>query len=139
MMMVVLTLVNYISDKKANTLDKADLTDGEVNISKLVINEVMTSNKGAYADPNGKIYDYVEIYNGNEKDINLKDYGLSDEESKVKWVFPETIIGPKEYIVVFLSGNRSEGLYANFKLKSSGGEVMTLFKPMVKLLMQLKR
>lgn len=129
MTIVVLTLVNYISDKKANSLDKADLTDGEVNISKLVINEVMTSNKGAYADPNGKIYDYVEIYNGNEKDINLKDYGLSDEESKVKWVFPETIIGPKEYIVVFLSGNRSEGLYANFKLKSSGGEVMTLFKP----------
>lgn len=129
MMIVVLTLVNYISDKKANSLDKADLTDGEVNISKLVINEVMTSNKGAYADPNGKIYDYVEIYNGNEKDINLKDYGLSDEESKVKWVFPEIIIGPKEYIVVFLSGNRSEGLYANFKLKSSGGEVMTLFKP----------
>ena len=129
MMIVVLTLVNYISDKKANSLDKAELTDGEVNISKLVINEVMTSNKGAYADPNGKIYDYVEIYNGNEKDINLKDYGLSDEENKVKWVFPETIIGPKEYIVVFLSGNRSEGLYANFKLKSSGGEVMTLFKP----------
>lgn len=129
MILVVLTLVNYISDKKANSLDKAELTDGEVNISKLVINEVMTSNKGAYADPNGKIYDYVEIYNGNEKDINLKDYGLSDEESKVKWVFPETIIGPKEYIVVFLSGNRSEGLYANFKLKSSGGEVMTLFKP----------
>ena len=129
MMIVVLTLVNYISDKKSNSLDKAELTDGEVNISKLVINEVMTSNKGAYADPNGKIYDYVEIYNGNEKDINLKDYGLSDEESKVKWVFPETIIGPKEYIVVFLSGNRSEGLYANFKLKSSGGEVMTLFKP----------
>lgn len=129
MMIVVLTLVNYISDKKANTLDKAELADGEVNISKLVISEVMTSNKGAYADPNGKIYDYVEIYNGNEKDINLKDYGLSDEESKVKWVFPETIIGPKEYIVVFLSGNRSEGLYANFKLKTSGGEVMTLFKP----------
>lgn len=129
MMIVVLTLVNYISDKKANSLDKAELTDGEVNISKLVINEVMTSNKGAYADPNGKIYDYVEIYNGNEKDINLKDYGLSDEESKVKWVFPETIIGPKEYIVVFLSGNRSEGLYANFKLKAAGGEVMTLFKP----------
>lgn len=129
MMIVVLTLVNYISDKKVNSLDKAELIDGEVNISKLVINEVMTSNKGAYADPNGKIYDYVEIYNGNEKDINLKDYGLSDEESKVKWVFPETIIGPKEYIVVFLSGNRSEGLYANFKLKSSGGEVMTLFKP----------
>lgn len=129
MLIVILTLVNYISDKKGNSLDKADLTDGEVNISKLVINEVMTSNKGAYADPNGKLYDYVEIYNGNEKDINLKDYGLSDDKGEVKWVFPETIIGPKEYVVVFLSGNRSEGLYANFKLKASGGEVMTLFKP----------
>lgn len=129
MLIVILTLVNYISDKKGNFLDKADLTDGEVNISKLVINEIMTSNKGAYADSNGKIYDYVEIYNGNEKDINLKDYGLSDDKGEVKWVFPETIIGPKEYVAVFLSGNRSEGLYANFKLKASGGEVMTLFKP----------
>ena len=129
MLIVVLTLVNYLSDKKANYLDKVELTDGEVNISKLVINEVMTSNKGAYADQNGKIFDYLEIYNGNEKYINLKDYGLSDDKGKVKWVFPETIIGPKEYVVVFLSGTRSEGLYTNFKLKSSGGEVMTLFKP----------
>ena len=129
LMIVVLTLINYVSNKSVNSLDKAELEDGESNISKLVINEVMTSNKGAYADPNGKIYDYVEIYNGNDKDINLKDYGLSDEEDKAKWVFPETIIGPKEYVVVFLSGNRSEGLYANFKLKASGGEVMTLFKP----------
>ena len=129
LLIVILTLINYISDKKVNSLDKVDLVDGDVNISKLVINEIMTSNKGAYADQNGKIYDYVEIYNGSEKDVNLKDYGLSDEESKVKWVFPETIIGPKEYIVVFLSGNRSEGLYANFKLKASGGERMALFKP----------
>ena len=117
MLIVVLTLVNYLSDKKANYLDKVELTDGEVNISKLVINEVMTSNKGAYADQNGKIFDYLEIYNGNENDINLKDYGLSDDKGKVKWVFPETIIGPKEYVVVFLSGTRSEGLYTNFKLK----------------------
>ena len=129
LVIVVLTILNYVSDRKVNSLDKSDLVDGEVNINKLVINEIMTSNKGAYADSNGKIYDYVEIYNGNDKDINLKDYGLSDEEDKVKWVFPETIIGPKEYVVVFLSGNRSEGLYANFKLKASGGEVMTLFKP----------
>ena len=50
MLIVVLTLVKYLSDKKANYLDKVELTDGEVNISKLVINEVMTSNKGAYAD-----------------------------------------------------------------------------------------
>ena len=60
LLIVSLTLLNYISDKKVNSLDKAELADGEVNISKLVINEIMTSNKGAYADSKGKIYDYVE-------------------------------------------------------------------------------
>ena len=50
LLIVSLTLLNYISDKKVNSLDKAELADGEVNISKLVINEIMTSNKGAYAD-----------------------------------------------------------------------------------------
>lgn len=124
-----LTFLSYLSDKNGNYLDKVPLGDDDEKYYKLVINEIMTSNKGAYADDEGNIYDYVEIYNGNDSDINLKDYGLSDEEDKVKWVFPETIIGSHEYLVVFLSGKRKEGLYTNFKLKSSGGEVMTLFKP----------
>lgn len=129
LLIVIFLLFSLISSKKNNTLEKKELTDGDVNISKLVINEIMTSNKGTYADENGKIYDYVEIYNGNDNDINLKDYGLSDENEKVKWVFPSTIIKSKEYLVVYLSGNNSKGLYAPFKLKSSGGEVVTLFKP----------
>ena len=57
----------------SKTLDKKDFESGDVNISKLVINEIMSANKGTYADENGKIYDYIEIYNGNVKDINLKD------------------------------------------------------------------
>jgi hypothetical protein len=88
----------------------------------------MTSNKGVVTSPNGKLYDYVEIYNGNDKEVNLKDYGLSDEAS-VKWVFPDTVVPAKGYVLVFLGGIREKGLITNFKLKSSGGETLTFFKP----------
>ena len=121
-------LLSLFVDIKYNSLDEVELGDGDVDISSLVLNEIMTSNKGVISSEDGKLYDYVEIYNGNDHEINLKDYGLSDEPT-VKWVFPETVIGPKEYKLVFLGGIRSEGLITNFKLKSSGGETIALFKP----------
>ena len=129
LLIVVFLLLGLVTDKKTKKLDKKELEDGDVNISKLVINEIMTSNKGVVASTEGKLYDYIEIYNGNEKDINLKDYGLSDENTKVKWVFPSVTIEAKSYIVVFLSGTTTSGLNASFKLKSAGGEIVTLFKP----------
>ena len=129
LLIVVLLLLSLVSNKNANKLEKQELSDGDININKLVINEIMTGNKGVVAAEDGKIYDYIEIYNGNNKDINLKDYGLSDEESQVKWVFPSVTIEAKSYLVVYLSGRTTTGLYAPFKLKSGGGEVVTLFKP----------
>ena len=129
LLIVIFLIISLFTGKSANRLAKQDLEDGDVNISKLVINEIMSSNKGVYADENGKLYDYIEIYNGNNHDINLKDYGLSDENEKVKWVFPDTTIEAKSYLVVHLSGTRDNGLYASFKLKSGGGEVVALLKP----------
>ena len=128
-LIVIFLLISLVTGSSSRKLEQKEFEDGDVNISKLVINEIMTGNKGVYADPNGKLYDYVEIYNGNDHDINLKDYGLSDEDEKVKWVFPDTVIEAKSYLVVYLSGTNTTGLYTPFKLKSSGGEVVTLFKP----------
>lgn len=88
---------------------------GETSVSGLVINEVMSSNSGAYSDESGNTYDWIELYNGSKKDINLKNYGLSDNES-IKWVFPEVVIKKGEYLVINCSGTNQEGLYANFKL-----------------------
>ena len=42
------------------------------NISKLVINEIVTSNDGVYSSEDGSICDFIELYNGNNYDINLK-------------------------------------------------------------------
>ncbi len=127
-LIVVLSLLTLLGEKSANFYDEADLTDNDVTIKKLVINELMSSNKGAIAYEDGKLYDYIEIYNGNDHDINLKNYGLSDNNKEVKWIFPETIIEAKSYKVIFLTGKTTNDT-ANFKLKSGGGEVVALLKP----------
>ena len=128
LLIVVLSLLSFLVEKNNVYLDKKDLSDEDININKLVINEITTSNKGVITDSDGKLYDYIEIYNGNDHDINLKNYGLSDENEKVKWVFGDTVVKANSYVVVFLGGKNGE-LMAEFKLKSSGGEVVALLKP----------
>lgn len=113
---------------KNDSLKEAELlTNGKSDISKLVINEISSNNNGTLMAPDGGIYDWVEIYNGKSKDINLNNYSLSDSNTKIKWVFPEgTIIKSNSYLVIFLSGKTSTGLIANFKLSSSGSETLIL-------------
>jgi hypothetical protein len=94
----------------------------------------MTANDGAYADVNGDLFDWVELYNGKDSDIALLNYGLSDVEDKVKWLFPDVIIPAKSYMIVYLSGDKTDGLYANFSLKSSGGETLILKEPSGKVI-----
>ncbi|MCI8545527.1 MAG: hypothetical protein HFH09_04805 [Bacilli bacterium] len=125
---VILVISGFLLGKVENkTLKESDLDEnGDSKINSLVINEIMSSNGGAASAPNGGIYDWIELYNGNDYDINLLNYGLSDEENKTKWVFPDVTIKAKSYMVVYLSGTKQEGLYANFKLSSSGKEIVSL-------------
>lgn len=105
----------------------SSLKDKEIQINALVINEVMASNKGALADNNGNIYDWIELYNGTDEDVDLTGYGLSDEESgHIKWIFPVSVIKSKEYLVIYLSGKADSRMHANFSLNKSGGETITL-------------
>ncbi|MDO4378706.1 MAG: CotH kinase family protein [Erysipelotrichia bacterium] len=95
-------------------------------ISKLVINEVMTNNSGVYVNSNNEKSDYVELYNGTDKTIDLSGYGLSDKGDRVKWVIEEATIEPHGYVVISLTGKNEEGLNANFKLSSAGNERLIL-------------
>ncbi len=126
---VIVLLLDLLVGVNKYSLDEEELKDQNITIGSLVINEVMTSNKGVITDEKGKLYDYVEIYNGNNHEINLKGYGLGDEGSTAKWAFPNTVVPAKGYVVVALSGTYQQGLYASFKLKHAGGEVLTLYKP----------
>lgn len=138
LLLVIFILLGIFKDKNSNSLEKKELDNKETSVKSLVINEIMTGNNGTIASFDGGIYDYLELYNGSDKDIELKDYGLGDENNKVKWVFPKTTIKAKSYMIVFLSGKKLDGLNASFKLKSSGGEVVSLFRPNGKVIDAVK-
>ena len=122
----IVILLIFVDNKKISTNFSRSMNK-DLSKGRLVINEVMTSNKGVYVDEDGKAYDWVELYNGTDNDINLKNYGLSDtSEEKVKWLFPNVTIKSKEYLIINLSEIEKDGLYASFKLKKSGGERLTL-------------
>jgi len=113
----------------------SELPDSYENlINKLVISEVMTKNTGVYVNENAEIADYVEIYNGTSKTINLDGYGLSDRKDKIKWAFSNVTIAPGEYLVVALTGKLEEGNNASFKLSAKGGENIILTNPSGKVI-----
>jgi hypothetical protein len=136
---IIIVLISLLSifvsiNSNQSILKEEDLPKDTVEVNKIIINEIMLSNKGAYPDSNGKLYDYIEIYNGKNKEVNLKGYGLSDVANAVKWTFPDVIVEPKGYVIVFLSGTNNEYLHAPFKLKSAGGENLALRNPNGKII-----
>lgn len=134
---IVIIIIQFI--KAPNEFFNSELPDEDIDFSKLVINEVMTSNTGSYVDENGNNYDWIEIYNGTEKDVNLSNYGLSDDDSNIKWRFPNnTIVKSKDYLIVFLSGNKESGLHANFALSKDKEEYITLTSPKRKVVDSVK-
>jgi hypothetical protein len=85
------------------------------------LTEIMGSNS-TIVDEDGDTSDWIEIYNGTDKKINLKGYGLSDKRDDLgRWLFPECEMVPGGYLVIYASGkNKIDGaahqLHANFKL-----------------------
>jgi len=97
---------------------------------RIHINEVMSSNKGAVPDANGNYPDWVELYNPTDTAVDISGYGLSDDKlSAAKWAFPSgTTIPANGYIVVFCSGDASEGpLHAAFRLSAT--DALTFSSP----------
>lgn len=98
---------------------------------KLYISNILAANASIKEDNNGEYSDYIEIYNGYNFPVNLLNYHLSDSEYEInKWTFPDITIKPKEYLIVYATGNDTCDIenricHTNFKL-SSKGEIITL-------------
>ena len=92
----------------------------------LVINEIMAGNVNAVADQNGEYDDWVELYNGNNFNLNLNGYYLSDNENDLtKWTFSNAIIPAYGYLIVWCdtAGNSQSGLHTTYRLSADQEEV----------------
>jgi hypothetical protein len=98
--------------------------------NQIMINEIMASNGTTIPDEDGDFSDWIELYNTGSEEINLLGYTLTDDfEILDKWTFPEVIIPPQDYLLIFASDkNRiqlSEDTYlhTNFKINREGERI----------------
>ncbi|MCI0495098.1 CotH kinase family protein, partial [candidate division KSB1 bacterium] len=96
------------------------------------INEFMASNSTTIADEHGEYDDWIEIYNGDTRAIDVKGLFLSDDPANsTGWMLPDTTIDPKGFLLIWADGDPSQGkLHANFRL-SADGEQLALFATLV--------
>lgn len=112
------------------------LPHGDLMLSELSINNVSALTVGGISP------DWIELYNRSSSPINLGGYALTDNpKNPAKWTFPDTSIGPGEYMVVLATGNnirdtQKKNLETNFGLNKFG-EVVLLFSPEGELLDKL--
>ena len=111
--------------KKNNSSSKLKNNNNNYDI---IINEYMTDNKRYNYSPDGHYYDWVELYNNGNKDINLSNLYLTDNINILnKYKLPNVILEKESYLVIYLSGaskTEDNTIYANFKL--SKGEELVL-------------
>ncbi len=123
--------LSFIDNKYVVTIPtpgaKNVLKEKEKNNYSVYINEYMSHNKNFNYSSDGNSYDFVEIYNYGDKDINLSGLSLSDNIDNLnKYIFPDKIIKSHEYLVVYLTGGIEidNYLYANFRLSDNDKELI---------------
>ena len=100
-----------------------------IGLQSVKITEIMAANKATLPDREGSFHDWIELYNTLDTTVDLTGWHLSDDPDKPeKWTFPSLSIGPKEYLIVFCSGQdraEPENLHTSFSL-SAKGETLVL-------------
>lgn len=117
--------------------------------AQVVINEVMASNVGFLADPQGEFDDWIELYNAGDASVALGGMYLTDDpEVPTLWQIPRdrpgaTTLRPGGYLVIWLDGDTGDyqtaqqsgarvtgqpasGFHASFRL-NAGGDGVYLF------------
>lgn len=67
------------------------------------INEVVSSNS-IYTDEDGDTPDWLEIHNYGNQDVSMNGWSLTDDENDLtQWTFPDIILAPNEYMLLWAS------------------------------------
>ncbi len=123
--------LSFINNKYVITVP----TPGSENVLKekkdikytIYINEYMSHNKNFNYSSNGNSYDFVELYNYGDNDINLEGLSLSDNPDNLnKYIFPNKVVKSHDYLVIYLTGGVEieNSLYASFKLSDNDSKLV---------------
>lgn len=99
--------------------------------AELWISEFVAFNTNGRTDEDGETSDWLEIYNGTPKAVDLGGWFLTDDPNDLtKWIFSSTPLDPGERLVVFASNkDRDAGeLHTNFRLSNTNG-FLALVRP----------
>lgn len=92
--------------------------------SPLQISEYMSNNRSAYPDDKGLYHDWIELHNTGTQSMNLAGYALTDTNNT--WLLPKITLAPDSYHVIFCSGQSTDVNHCSFRLKSAGGEIISI-------------
>jgi len=111
---------NHPTPTEKNGLDGQGTQDFKVYIdSPLMITEYMINNRSVLYDEDGDFVDWVEFFNNSDEPFSLAQLFFSDDKTEFrKWTFPNIVIEPKSYLVIFASGKDrvTENVHTNFRL-----------------------
>ena len=97
-----------------------------------IISEFMAENNSGITDQFNNRSDWIEIYNPTDAAVNLDGWALTDEAGDAKWTFPNHVLGPNQYFLVFASGTSrkiaGQPYHADFRLNTEG-EYLGLLMP----------
>ncbi len=99
----------------------------------IVISEFMASNHGTLQDDFGETSDWIELHNTGADPVSLQGWALTDHTgSSSRWFFPNRVIEPDAYLIVFASGRDRKlpgaPLHTSFSLDAEG-EYLALIRP----------
>ena len=96
--------------------------------SRVVVNEIMSENAqagGGIVDRNGGSADWFELYNPEDRLVNVGRLWILDESGEAWRIPPLTMIGPRGHLLIFADDTRTAGTELHSPLDL--GETGTLF------------
>ena len=100
--------------------------EGSVSGFPVCINEIMSSNS-AYYDCFENAYDWIELYNSSNLEINLSQYKITDNDRTVRYIFPDgAVIPARGYYVIWCNSKEADDAYASFGISKAGNETICL-------------
>ena len=111
------------------TPSAAHTTTEVLPVSGVVISEVMSSNKAAWAGPQGLYPDWVELTNQGDQAVDISGWTLTDSpDSKVRFSFDSQVLQPGQCLLVYMTGNLQTAPDAPYeapcKLSASGDALL---------------